>query len=607
MFQFEQYRNQFVSETRTMVFDTIRQVATIVGIFVMLTFFGSGSVSGAADEDSVPVIREFGLLATMRDGVRLSTDVYRPDVAEQVPAILVRTPYTRTTAQHFKAGQSWASMGYAYIVQDVRGRGDSEGNFNPLAQETNDGFDSQSWAAGQPWSNGKVGTTGGSYLGWTQMLPASLNNPALKAMIPMVTPPDPGGYWPQRDGAVALALLEWALVVEGRTSRSFGEAKRDLIPDYLSVPIREIDNRIGLRLNIWQDYLDNLDNPAYWEPRSYQHRLHQSRAPMLHVTGWYDGTLGGALQNYPIMREKGDAAARDHQYMIIGPWRHWIGSDSKNQQIGDIDFGPASRLDLDTLYRQWFDHYLRGDAVALDSWPRARLFVMNANRWLEADDWPVPGTRFTPYYLAGNGNNIEQGVLKTSPRSADSKADTYRYDPSDPTPFIWEGDIDSGGPDDYARVDARSDVLTYTLETPDQPVTICGPITADIHASSSAKDTDWIARLSLVHPSGYVQRLTEGWVRARSRNGDFLNEPLEPGKVEKYSIDLWGTCVEIGRGFTLRLTVMSAAFPLISRNLNTGGDQTTEVDGVIANQTVFHDALRPSSVMLPVLPASSQQ
>ena len=254
------------------------------------------------------VNRQFGQFTPMRDGILLATDVYRPEIDGEVPAILLRTPYTRTLETYFLQGQYWASHGYAFIVQDVRGRGDSEGTFIPLAQETNDGFDAQSWIAKQPWSNGHVGTIGRSYSGWTQVLPASLNNPALKAMIPVVTPPDPGKYWPNRNGGLSIGLLEWAMIVDGRTMHNFPQSAIKpktgaVVWDvYNTLPVRNMDTKIGYQSRIWQDYLDNLFNESYWMPHSYQHRIHKSQIPMLHVTGWYDGTLGGSLQNFPNMK-----------------------------------------------------------------------------------------------------------------------------------------------------------------------------------------------------------------------------------------------------------------------------------------------------------------
>jgi hypothetical protein len=547
------------------------------------------------------VKREFRQFTPMRDGILLATDVYRPERADKISAILLHTPYTRTLETYFLQGQYWASHGYAFVVQDVRGRGDSEGAFTPLAQETNDGFDAQSWIAQQSWSNGQVGTIGRSYSGWTQVLPASLNNPALKAMIPVVTPPDPGKYWPMRNGGLSIGMLEWAMLVDGRTIHNFPQSA--VKPEtgavvweaYNSLPLRDIDTNIGYHSRIWQDYLDNLYNESYWVSHSYQHRLHKSQTPMLHVTGWYDGTLGGSLQNFPNMRQNANPKTRDEQYLIIGPWRHWVESDAKNAKIGDIEFGYASRIDLLEIYRKWFDYHIGGMKNEVEDWPHVRLFVMNGNRWIEADDWPVPGTEYTNFYLR-EGNKLEKAKPITN-----EGPDTYTYDPANAAPFIWSYSVDSGGPDNYKEVDERSDVLVYETGVSEDTFTVCGPITATVYAATSANDTDWVARISLVHPSGYVQRLTEGWVRARFRNGLFKNELVQPGIVEQYKIDLWGTAVEVRPGYALRLSITSSTFPLLARNLNTGGDITNETNPVVASQTIYHNTIYSSYVTLPIL------
>ncbi len=572
----------------------VRHCLHTVGFLAVVTT----SVTG---QEPPPVVREFAARVTMSDGVTLVADVYRPAGTTPVAAILERTPYVRTSEGYAATGLRWVAQGYAYVIQDVRGRGDSEGRFDPLVQEVQDGFDTQSWIARQPWSNGRVGTVGGSYAGWTQVLPAPLNNPALRAMIPTVTPPDPGGFWPQRHGGLSFGMLEWAMVVEGRTTRSLPYALFDLVAAYRTRPIRDADLAIGARSSIWREYLDHLEDAEYWKARSYQDRLPESRVPMLHVSGWYDGTLGGSLENFAAMRTRGAAGAREHQYLVVGPWRHWVATDSRKTRLGAVDFGEASRVDLDAMANAWFEHYLREGSREPIGWPRVRVFEMGANRWIGGDDWPLPGTRMVPYYLDRDGSG--RGTLSSAvPRPGDTTAaDRYAYDPANPTPFLWERNVDSGNPDDYRPVEARGDVLVYTMPSPRTTMTVCGPVRATLNAASSARDTDWLARLSLVHADGYSQRLTEGWVRARERHGNFRNDPLVPGRVERYDLDLWGTCVAVKPGERLRLSVMSAAFPLLVPNFNTGGDLGLETEPVVARQAVYRSGARASFVSLPIV------
>lgn len=545
------------------------------------------------------IVRQFAVSIPMRDGVTLFADVYRPAVAHPVPVVLERTPYMRTGAGYAAAGRRWAALGYAYVVQDVRGRGDSEGRFDPLAQEIADGFDTQTWAGQQSWSTGRVGTVGGSYGGWTQVLPAHLNNPAVGAMIPTVTPSDPGGFWPQRRGGLSFGMLEWAMVVEGRTTRALPYELFDLVAAYQTRPIRDADLAIGARSEVWREYLGRLEDAEYWAARSYQHLLPRSTIPMLHVTGWYDGTLGGSLENFAAMRSKGSDAARRQQYLVVGPWRHWVALDSRNTSLRGVEFGGESRVDLDAMAFSWFEHYLRRGSREPIAWPQVRVFQMGANRWLGGDDWPLGGTRMETYYLDRVG---DAGVLTTArPRSDDRAADRYTYDPADPTPFLWERNVDSGNPDDYGPVESRPDVVVYTMPSPRTELSVCGPVRASLFAASSARDTDWVARLSLVRADGYSQRLTEGWVRARERHGNFRNDPLVPGQVERYDIDLWGTCVLVKPGERLRLAVMSAAFPLLVPNFNTGGDLALETVPVVAQQAIHRGGAHASFVSLPVV------
>ncbi|MEZ4588991.1 MAG: CocE/NonD family hydrolase [Gemmatimonadales bacterium] len=553
----------------------------------------------SAAPDSTLIVREFGVRATMRDGTTLIADVYRPASPARVAAILERTPYNRTGNNYAELGQRWASLGYAYVIQDVRGRGDSEGRFDPLAQEILDGYDTQSWVAQQSWSNGRVGTVGGSYGGWTQVLPAPLNNPALRAMIPMVTPSDPGGFWPQRRGGLSFGMLEWAMVVDGRTTRRLPYEVFDLVTAYRTRPIRDADRAIGGPSPIWREYLEHLEDAEYWKARSYQHRLTESKVPMLHVTGWYDGTLGGSLENFAAMRAGGSARAREHQYLLVGPWRHWIGLDSRGTRLGEVEFGDGSKVDVAALSARWFEHYLARERAEPIDWPKVRVFLMGENRWIAGDDWPMAGTRMTSYYLDRRGG---AGALRAERPGSDATAmDRYDYDPADPTPFLWAINVDSGGPDDYSAIEARPDVLSYDLPSPSETTYVCGPIRATLFAASSARDTDWVARLSLVRADGYSQRLTEGWVRARERKGNFRNDPLTPGQMERYDLDLWGTCVAVRPGERLRLAVTSAAFPLLVPNFNTGGSLGLETEPVVAHQTIGRGGEWASFVTLPVL------
>jgi putative CocE/NonD family hydrolase len=288
---------------------------------------------------------------------------------------------------------------------------------------------------------------------------------------------------------------------------------------------------------------------------------------------------------------------------MVGPWRHWVDSDAKTGTIGEMSFGPAAVVDTRKQYRLWLDRWLRGETNASASWPRVRVFAMGDNRWIGGDDWPLPGTRFVPYYVSG-GKAGEPDAGRLGPEMPPSAAepDRYVYDPADPTPFLWTKNVDSGGPDDYRPVEARKDVLVYTMAAARERMLVCGPIRATVSASTSAKDTDWVARLSLVRTDGYSQRLAEGWVSAHARRGDFRRDPVTPDAVETYQVDLWGTCVTVRPGERLRLALMSAAFPLVARNLNTGEPIATGTRMVVAKQAIHRGTL----VTLPIVDSPTE-
>jgi putative CocE/NonD family hydrolase len=572
-------------------------VAAVVAVFALSTIV---PLHGA-QQGPHGVRFQYDVRVPMRDGVELSTDLYLPDAPGPFPVILVRTPYDNGVAARVIDGKFWASHGYVYAIQDVRGRGDSDGEFYPLVHEAEDGYDAQTWAGTQPWSTGNVGTTGGSYLGWTQVYPAGLANPYLAAMISVVTPPDPLRNLPYRYGAIAPALVNWLVSISGHTIQDISQ--HDLEGSYHVRPLRDTDLFFGRRIQAWRDWLDHPTLDDYWRAQSYQDNLMNATAPTLHISGWYDDVLVGTTENYVNLSQRAaDPAVRRRQHLVIGPWGHQVNT---RRRWGRIDFGPEALVDLRGRQLRWFDRWLKGEENGIDDEPPVRIFVMGDNVWRDEQEWPLARTRYTKFYLhsAGRANSrFGDGTLSTEPPD-DEPADTYRYDPSDPTPFITEAAYSQlGGPDDYRAVERRDDVLVYSGPVLTEPLEVCGPLTFKLYAASSARDTDWIGRVLDVHPDGFVQRLNEGLIRARLRNGLEHEVPLTPGRVEAYDIDAWSTCKVLGVGHRLRIEIASAAFPLIDANLNTGGPIGDETDGVVAEQTVFHDRERASYVVVPVIP-----
>jgi putative CocE/NonD family hydrolase len=571
---------------------------------LLVTLLGGVAAVARQTPPASGIVLAYDVRVPMRDGATLSADIYRPDTTERVPVILVRTPYDNGQAGQVALGKWWASRGYAYVVQDVRGRGESDGEFYPLVTEAADGDDTITWCGSQPWSNGKVGMTGGSYLGWTQVYPAGLRNPHLAALFAIVTPPDPYRNFPMQFGVLSPPTVSWLVNTAGRTLQDISQ--HDLAAVYDSLPLRDMDERLGRHIRAWKDWVDHPRYDEYWKAQAYQARLLNAAMPIYHVSGWYDDVLVGTLENFVAMRTKAaDPAARGRQRLLIGPWGHGV---NRSRRMGEVDFGADAVIDLDGLQLRWFDRWLKGIDNGIDREPPVRVFAMGENRWRSDDSFPLSGTRATAYYLHSGGHansRFGDGTLSLIPPTADEPSDKYRYDPANPVPFITAPDFHQiGGPDDYQAVERRDDVLVFTSTVITEPFTVCGLLRATIYASSSARDTDWTVKLLDVWPNGFAQRLNDGIVRARFRDGNEREKLLTPGAVEKYDVDLWGTCQRFEAGHRLRVEVSSSAFPKFDRNFNTGGSLGKDTAGVIADQALYHDRARPSQIVLPIVPAT---
>ncbi|MHB8814978.1 MAG: CocE/NonD family hydrolase [Steroidobacteraceae bacterium] len=533
----------------------------------------------------------------VRDGTRLSLDLYRPASSRPCPTVLIRTCYTKTLVSHFERGAFWVQCGFAYVVQDVRGRGDSEGVFYPLLHECHDGSDTIDWIVSQPWSDGRVVMVGGSYAGWTQMYAATSGNPHLVALVPMVTPSDPDRGFPMSYGMILPSAACWAALTDGHVNQDLGDV--DLKEAYRHRPLVEFDRVIGRRLRPWRDWIHHVVRDNYWDALSYQNALARTTQSMLHVSGWYDDCLGGALENFAALSSRNAGGEAPAQRLLIGPWLHGNVGESVSR---GIDFGESARVDLGTLQRDWFDACLNTTNSKVAP---VRLFVMGRNTWIEAQEWPVKGTQYIPYYLhsAGRANGRDgDGTLSLQSPAAE-EPDRFTSDPRSPVPyeadFQWQ---QVGGPTDCANLELREDILVYTGPMLEEPILICGPIRVKIFAATSARDADWMAKVLDVHPDGRAIRLNDGAVRARFRQGHDREAFLTPGAVEEYDVNCWATCIELQPGHRLRLEIASSAFGKYDVNLQGGGPIGREIDGVVGRQTVFHDTARPSRIILPVLP-----
>jgi uncharacterized protein len=561
------------------------------------------------------------VMVSMRDGVRLATDVYRLDGITPAPVLITRTPYDKeravTGSDTFDILRA-VQAGYAVVIQDVRGRYASEGQFDPMIHEARDGVDTFAWAAAQPWSRGVVGTFGGSYLGATQWLPAREQPPALRAMAPSVTFSDMYEASTYQGGAKVLHDLRWVVediipaeirrrVAHGEKSPARGD-RLDLNAVLSHLPLADHP----LIRDAAAFYFDRLAHPtadAYWRPISPCAGYEQISAPALNISGWYDIFLWGTFQNYLGMRQRGGTKhARLNQRVIIGPWSH----SNFTGSFPELEFGAAASsgaLDLTGLQLRWFDRWLKDVDNGMDQEPAVMLFVMGVDRWRAEADWPLPDTQYRSYYLhsAGQANTLHGDGTLSAELPDDEPPDVYLFNPLRPVPTVGGQVIFPGGnvngPRDQRAVELRDDVLVYSTPVLDQPVEVTGPIELRLFVASSARDTDFTGKLADVYPDGRAIILTEGILRARYRNSFTEPELLEPDAVYELRLDLWATANVFLPGHRIRLEVSSSNFPRFARNSNTGGEIAREAAEHYrpAINRIFHDAAHLSCLILPII------
>jgi len=553
----------------------------------------------AAAQQTYEVKIEFNRRVRMRDGTELSADIYRPDAPGRFPVILARTPYTKTSDSTLKIVRYFVSHGYVFVTMDVRGRGDSDGTFAPYRNDGQDGYDAIEWCAAQERSTGRVGTVGGSYNGAIQWLTAVQQPPHLAAMIALTSPSDPFVEWPT--GQPLPMDISWYHYTAGRVLQNIEAVDWNKL--YWHLPLITMDEAMGRPNRFWKEAVEHSKLDSWWESWRYQNKYERVRVPVLGISGWYDDEQVGTPLNFIGLTTKGaDEKIRRSQKLLMGPWPHSVNSATK---LGEVDFGPSAVIDMNSYWLRWFDYWLKGIDNGLMKEPPVRIFVMGENAWTNENEWPIARTRLTKYYLHSNGhaNTLSgDGTLSTA-EPANEPPDSYTYNPAQPVPFITDPSFAQiGGPDDYRPVEQRADVLVYTSERLAEDVEVCGPIRVQLSAASSAHDTDFMAKLIDVWPSGFAQRLIDGMVRARFREGIDKPSLIEPGRAYVYHLDLWNTCQMYRKGHRVRLEISSSAFPKYDRNLNTGEalGKTTRMQ--TAQQKIYHDREHLSYVVLPIVP-----
>lgn len=570
--------------------------------------------------------------ATMRDGTTLLANVYRPGgeaASGEYPVLLTRLPYGKDlllgTAylDPVRAAQS----GYVVVVQDVRGRYASEGEWNPSVYEFEDGYDTVEWAAKLPGANGSVGMYGLSYFGMTQWQAAVMQPPSLKSLAPGITWGNYLNGSQIRGGVRELGLrFYWseAILAPDTLLRKYREDPAQLQ--------QQLPALVGVIDNIPEGYetlpLEKLPDPAnvvpymfdalghditsdIWNYLNIDGRYDKVEAPTFHIGGWYDIFIGETLRQYEAMKEKASREGTRPPRLLVGPWIH----GDFGSTVGDLDFGLASsglllnyRGDLTDYNLRWFDATLKGDENALAGRPQIEVFVMGENRWRGYEEWPVPGAREERWYLRGGGV-----LSREEPAEVGESYDEYVYDPRDPVPTIGGSllmpAVYRAGARDQRPNEERQDVLVYTSEPFEENYTALGAVHAKLYAASSASDTDFVARIVDVHPDGRATGVADGVIRASARESypapgviqPVERSPIEPEEVYEYTIDLWATGITFLPDHCLSVEVTSSSFPRWDRNLNTGEDTADSSHSEVARQRIFHDPEHASHVTLTVV------
>jgi uncharacterized protein len=535
-----------------------------------------------------------------RDGVRLDADVYYPQPLEQMagefPVLLMRQPYGRAIASTVVyAHPTWyAAQGYIVVIQDVRGRGSSEGEFDLFAHEINDGFDTVNWAASLPQSSGQVGMYGFSYQGMTQLYAAAAHPPALKTLCPSMIGYDLYQDWAYEGRAFCYQLnLAWAIQLAAETARRQGnaEAYQTLYAASQNLPLQ---NPVCPHSDLLQqlapdsfyhDWLAHPEPDEYWEKLSPQTYMHDVDLPMLHIGGWFDTYMRGTLRFYKEM-----VARSSPQALWVGPWAHlpW------GRKVGTIDYGLAANHAIDRLQIRWFDHFLKGKDTGLLDEPRVNLFEMGSNQWRKFEQFPEDQTK--PYFLVTTGlagMNEREGKLVETKDFESLQADVWVHDPWRPVPAIGgHGGFPAGG-GDRAALDCRTDVLTYQTEPLTADLHLAGELSVSLYCTADAPSFDLCAVLSEVQlsvaKSNGVYNFSQGYRRVDS---------IQP----QIQLALQPTCICIPKGNALRLSISAACFPAYAVNSGTGkaAGKSRLIDARVITLMLQSSSEQPSQIFLSI-------
>jgi uncharacterized protein len=574
-------------------------------------------------QQSYDVIVQNGAPMKTRDGVTLFADIYRPRADGKFPVILMRTPYDKAASWAVTPSYQIATRGYVVVVQDVRGRYTSEGEWYTFRHESNDGYDAVEWVAALPYSNGRVGMMGGSYVGATQMLTAIAHPPHLAGICPVVTASNYHDGWTYQSGALEQWFDQnwstqlatntlWRLIAKNTNALQAAP----VLPlthypafNYASLPAGA--DATAQFAPYYLDWLAHPDYDAYWKQWSIEEHYPDIGVPALHIGAWYDIFLGGTLRNYMgIKAHGGTDAARNGQRLLVQIGGH----AGFGRRIGDVEFGDeALKFPSTPVLLAWYDYLFKGvQNEFADAGKPVNIFVMGENKYHTESDWPPPQAKLTRYFLhsASSANSLRgDGSLSVTPPKKEA-SDKFTYDPGNPVPTIGgslccDAEHYEPGPRDQRAAENRNDVLIYSTKPLAEDMEVTGPVTLELWAKSSAVDTDLTAKLVDVSPEGFAMNLADGILRMRYRDSQEKAQLMNPDQVYKISVDLWATSNVFKKGHVMRLEVSSSNFPRFDRNLNTGANQATSREFVSATNTILHDAEHPSALVAPLIAAGA--
>ncbi len=597
---------------------------------------------------SIAVIEQ-KVMMPMRDGIRLATDIYRPKTDKPVPVILSKTPYNfnswgdgKLNTRNFSRAYDAVRRGYAYVVQNERGRYFSEGKWRILGAPRTDGYDAIQWLAGQSWSNGKVGLIGCSSSAEWQMGVAALDPPGLAAMVPQGYGAgigrvgeffEQGNFY--RGGVHQMLMTAWlydyGFVEAGLRRPTFPEdmSQEELIrvskyfdlaaevpevdwsEQLRHLPLIDIVNDLGGPKSCFEEMIKRKPNDPAWYTGGLYHDDMDFGAPALWMISWYDISISPnlALVDH-VRRSAKDPKIADNQFVVVAPVNHCaFRRSAKDTVVGERHVGDA-RFNYNKLIYDWFDYWMKGkENGVLEKTPKVQYYTMGLNKWRSSDVWPPADAKMTTWYLTskGNANSLfGDGGLSLKKPGAKDNPDGFTYDPNYPVPmhgggFCCLGPKYQSGSFDQRQMETRNDILVYSTEPLKEGVEVSGPVEITLYVSSDAKDTDFTVKLLDVYPDGRAYNLCETIQRVRYREGYDTEVFMENGKVYKLPVSSMSTSNYFEPGHRIRIEVSSSNFPRFARNLNTGGNNYDETEYVIAHNKVHHSVKYPSQIRLSVV------